>query len=854
MPIVEIENTSISFPYEPYECQTDFMRSVLQALNQRANGALESPTGTENSKDGTGAASLTFPKIIYASRTHSQLAQVVRELNKTTYKHFNTVVLASRDQLCINEKVQKVQNSHAKAMLCRNLVSKRGCRHYLGLENDDKMGDSLYENEGNVMDIEDLVKLAKSNCHCPYYKSRQSFDKADLILLPYNYILDPKLRAAQKIELKGNIVIFDEAHNLENICEDSSSIDFSSKHLALCIKECKSILELYIDVEEGIREEMDNTDAAFGEAGTDKKFNFEKNDAVQLLIMLQKLEEVIDSLDLSTGSVIQNLPGNIFEGGKMIDLLKSAEIQKEASPNICLLIDKMGQFVMTHQFLAKNFDLENADQLKEFANLISTVYADSNEPNVGGGKDGNPASQLFKLYIEKEATEIKIHYWCFSAGYSMRYLQSRGVHSIIVASGTLSPLKQFINSMGIPFLIRLENGHAAKSTQICAGAIKAGDNNEVLLGTFQNRGNVAYMTGVGQVIYEAAKIIPQGIIVFFPAYAQMYSFIKSWKEDKFLKDSNIYRELERFKDVYSEPKNKTEVNLIMANFEKSVDSNKGAILFAVCRGKMSEGIDFKDSQSRAVFIIGIPYPPLMDPRVLLKKDYLTHRKKVDSLTIAPTEWYKLEGIRAINQAIGRIIRHKDDFGSVFLLDQRFTTMDKNYFPSWMRASINIYGTAKPFLEICGRFFRERGVQMQRSLAAGLNSKSITESTGFSYAKDDGHFIKPKRSHIKIEEDSSFTTFVQGHYSEDQKLIPKLTSGVNDAQPRKRKITIVKLPGSGGIKKSKGNESDKPKSSVASDQIAQIETVPKEVHVNRIPSKEDYAKIVSKLNDFNDGFV
>lgn len=34
----------------------------------------------------------------------------------------------------------------------------------------------------------------------------------------------------------------------------------------------------------------------------------------------------------------------------------------------------------------------------------------------------------------------------------------------------------------------------------------------------------------------------------------------------------------------------------------------GAVMFCVCRGKISEGIDFADELARAVVVIGIPYP------------------------------------------------------------------------------------------------------------------------------------------------------------------------------------------------------------------------------------------------------
>lgn len=40
---------------------------------------------------------------------------------------------------------------------------------------------------------------------------------------------------------------------------------------------------------------------------------------------------------------------------------------------------------------------------------------------------------------------------------------------------------------------------------------------------------------------------------------------------------------------------------------------------------MSEGIDFADFHCRAVVVVGIPYPPLMDPRIVLKKRFLNDR-------------------------------------------------------------------------------------------------------------------------------------------------------------------------------------------------------------------------------------
>jgi len=54
------------------------------------------------------------------------------------------------------------------------------------------------------------------------------------------------------------------------------------------------------------------------------------------------------------------------------------------------------------------------------------------------------------------------------------------------------------------------------------------------------------------------------------------------------------------------------------------------MLLAVYRGKVSEGLDFSDWKARAVIILGLPYPPYQDPRVIMKREYLDEMRKENS--------------------------------------------------------------------------------------------------------------------------------------------------------------------------------------------------------------------------------
>jgi regulator of telomere elongation helicase 1 len=152
---LDIEGVTVHFPFNPYPCQKDYMTKVIQALHRGENALLESPTGTGKtlcllcsalawqreqlrngtvnasqqqqqqitggSANGVGNAAVAAsdsiqpqagrpPTIVYASRTHSQLSQVVHELRNTRYRPSHAV-LASREQLCVNDKVLSKPNA-----------------------------------------------------------------------------------------------------------------------------------------------------------------------------------------------------------------------------------------------------------------------------------------------------------------------------------------------------------------------------------------------------------------------------------------------------------------------------------------------------------------------------------------------------------------------------------------------------------------------------------------------------------------------------------------------------------------------------------------------------------------------
>mmetsp|Transcript_5975 Transcript_5975/g.14402 ORF Transcript_5975/g.14402 Transcript_5975/m.14402 type:complete len:232 (+) Transcript_5975:1359-2054(+) len=169
-----IAGVKVPFPLRAYPCQISLMERVISAASRGENALLESPTGTGktlallassiawmNSCRSQGQSAkepllrgdsdrknTPCHRIIYATRTHSQIAQVVGEL-KRVQGTFHSAVLASREHLCLYDR-ETFETGTSVDEGCAKALKNKSCSYFHKSER------VVEEVKSVVWDIEDL--------------------------------------------------------------------------------------------------------------------------------------------------------------------------------------------------------------------------------------------------------------------------------------------------------------------------------------------------------------------------------------------------------------------------------------------------------------------------------------------------------------------------------------------------------------------------------------------------------------------------------------------------------------------------------------------------------------------------
>ncbi|KAF9116314.1 Fanconi anemia group J protein [Mortierella sp. AM989] len=639
---------------------------------------------------------------------------------------------------------------------------------------------------------------ARSSAAIPkiYFGSRTHKQITQLVKeLKSNTIYRPNIRKAMEIDLENAIVILDEAHNIEDAARDAGGLEVADEDLESGVTQFENMCD-HPFLANSSRKLRNLANMFLSILKNQTNFTVKEYESSTEIWTSQEMLSSLDKFGLNRRTIqdyeraCQDISRAIKErkeqkkrekeskeqkkrGKDVVDSGSSAQPhdddpEKErkkiitASPRILRIMEG----IITIVSRLFNADLDCLDDYK-IALVESVARTNFNRENMGangqesteGGSDDDANAEPKKKKRKrsqpkwvrgmapgsaaKKKRELK--FWCLNPGVIFRPLSLKA-RSVILTSGTLSPMDSFASELQTSFKIQLEADHVIDKSQVWTGVLPYGPTQIKMDGTFRSAVSFSFQDELGRVVERIIETTPHGVLCFLSSYSLMDNLINRWRV------TGQYERLCAIKKVLQEPRKATnkQFDKILKGFYTHISqhvtkgSNGGALLFAVFRGKCSEGIDFTDSNCRAVLAVSIPFPGLHDLKIKLKKEYndqqsMRHRQQnhtynqQDQLTASSSRdpvcmdlqglshstgtftqsagkavtisklsqtrsllsgrrWYEIQAFRAFNQAIGRCIRHQRDWGAMVLLDYRFTQPNNQQSLSkWVRPLVKTFG-------------------------------------------------------------------------------------------------------------------------------------------------------------------
>ena len=315
--------------------------------------------------------------------------------------------------------------------------------------------------------------------------------------------------------------------------------------------------------------------------------------------------------------------------------------------------------------------------LSEIVEELMTISERIRESNIRAGEYKETAIErltAFMFRLEQSASDssyltlykrdeesIFLEVRNIDPGAKMRDLA--GSHySCTMISGTLSPVtsyqKYYFGDLDVT-LCSLPNSFPKQNRRIfCAHDITTSFSKR------QDGGNTQNIVDYIRVF----TTLPGNLAVYFPSYQIL--------------DQYAVRVVPMIakKKIFIEPKDAKDANIALNEFMGLPARNKSGVIFAVCGGKWSEGLDYRGDMLSGALVIGLPLAPFNRPRRMII-DYFRHKFGEEGEFIC----YTLPAINRAQQALGRVIRTPEDRGVLVFGEKRFLESKViRGLPQWIR--------------------------------------------------------------------------------------------------------------------------------------------------------------------------
>ncbi|CAE6482770.1 unnamed protein product [Rhizoctonia solani] len=718
-----IDDLPIIFPYERiYPEQYSYMCDLKRTLDATGHCVLEMPSGTGKT---VSLLSLivsyqqfypTKRKLIYCSRTVPEIEKALSELKRLMAYRISQ---AETPEQRIKEEAFTGLGltSRKNLQLKRDGMTRATIRYVLGMRrvivfspsphtshypqglNDMEEGALI---PAGIHTLADISNMGRERTTCPYFTIRRMMPFVDVIIYSFHYLLDPKVAEQVSKELsKDSIVVFDEAHNIDNVCIESLSIDLTRPMLEAAARSVTRLGEKIDEIKatdaNRLQEEYEKLVEGLQET---------ENDRAEDVVMANPV--------LPDDLLKEAVPGNIRKAEHFIAFLKRlVEYLKACYPRLSRI---MSNIVVTKtrmrvlhvvaetplsflqhlkditfcaerlQSLIRTLELTQIDEyssLQKVANFATLVSTYEKGKHIQAALELRSSVNLGFLLIlepfEGENTTVPnpiFHFTCLDPSLAIKPVFER-FSSVVITSGTISPLDMYPKML--QFTPVVQETYPMTLTRNCflPLVITRGSDQVAISSRFEVRNDPSVVRNFGSILIEYCKIVPDGVVAFFPSYLYMESIVAAWH------DMGILSEVWKNKLIFVETPDANETSVALENYRKACDNGRGAVLLSVARGKVSEGIDFDHNYGRAVIMFGIPYQYTESRILKARLEYLR-----DAYRIRESEFLGFDAMRNAAQCVGRVLRGKTDWGLMIFADKRFARADKrSKLPRWINQYI-----------------------------------------------------------------------------------------------------------------------------------------------------------------------
>ncbi|XHG09198.1 ATP-dependent DNA helicase chl1 [Aspergillus wentii] len=626
--------------------------------------------------------------IFYCSRTHSQLTQFASELRRVTIpsslpKELSTgtkdgdefteqikhLSLGSRKNLCINPRVAALESATAINERCLDLqqpgvAAEHKCP-FLPSKEDEGLALQFRDHAlATVKDIEDIGKVGKQIGICPYYASRSVIKHSEIVTLPYPLLLQRSAREALNLSIKNHVVIIDEAHNLMDAISNIHSVTITLSQLRTSIFQLTTYARKFKNRLKGKN----------------------RSYVAQVIRLVSSIADHLQSISEAKQTPEGSVQPSDLMAGKGVDQINPYKLSRYLHES--KLARKVDGYVEFSQTDPQSNEKSATPVLFHIQGFLLPLM--------------NPSAEG-RLFYLKTQRDVQLKYMLLDPTNHFREIVE-DARAVILAGGTMSPMNDYMNHLFsyVPphRLDTFSYGHVIPSQNLTAHTLVKGVQGSEFDFTYDARESEKMIIDLGRTVATLCQIIPDGVVAFFPSYDYLSRVLGIWKKPTGgERGQTTLGLIEQKKHLLYETRDMaTTTEELLQAYEKAIESGSGALLLSVVGGKLSEGINFSDRLGRGVFIIGLPFPNIRSAVWQTKIQYIeqkaykqssgTEVNRQSTAKAAGRDFYENACMRAVNQCIGRAIRHRSDYAAIVMIDRRYEKPHiRGKLPAWIQQSL-----------------------------------------------------------------------------------------------------------------------------------------------------------------------